>query len=133
MKCEGGIGLQCSSFSGTKTDGTCREVVDRVVRHHQIILSTPILSEYIVVAGRPRLIPYFSTLISLIQGIEQLAVIVEPANLKFGLSDSDDEVYLATAAAGGAVLITGNMRDFTEPRYGPVDVWSPRVFLDRTA
>lgn len=126
--------LDCNVLvSAGQTDGTCREVIDRVIRIHQIILSTPILSEYITVAGRPRLIPYFSTLMSLIQGIEQLAVIVEPANLEFGLRDSDDEVYLATAAAGGAVLITGNMRDFTEPRYGPVDVWSPRVFLDRTA
>ena len=77
--------------------------------------------------------PYFTTLISLIQGIEQLADIVEPTNLEFGLRDSDDEVYLATAAAGGAVLITGNMRDFTEPRYGSVEVWSPREFLNRTA
>ena len=126
--------LDCNVVvSAGLTDGTCREVIDRVVRHHQIILSTPILSEYLAVVGRPRLMPYFTTLISLIQGIEQLADIVEPTNLEFGLRDSDDEVYLATAAAGGAVLITGNMRDFTEPRYGSVEVWSPREFLNRTA
>ena len=58
----------------------------------------------------------------MIRGIEQLAVIVEPVNFEFGLRDSDGEVYLATAAAGGAVLITGNIRDFTEPRYGSVEV-----------
>lgn len=40
---------------------------------------------------------------------------------------------LATAVAGDAVLITGNRRDFTEPRYGPVEVFSPRAFLDRLA
>ncbi|MDE0239666.1 MAG: hypothetical protein OXQ84_05625 [bacterium] len=51
----------------------------------------------------------------------------------FGLRDPDNEVCLATAAAGGAILITGNTRDFTQPRYGPVEIWSPRVFLDRTA
>lgn len=124
--------LDCNVLiSAGQTEGTCREVIDRVVRHHQIILSAPILSEYIAVAGRPRLIPYFSILNSLIREIEQLAVIVEPANLEFGLRDSDDEVYLATAA-GGAVLITGNMRDFTERQYGPVDVWSPREFLNQT-
>ncbi len=55
---------------------------------------------------------------------------VEPADIRFGLRDPDDEVYLATAAAGGAVLVTGNLRDFTEPRYGPVEIWSPRAFLD---
>ncbi len=125
--------LDCNVIiSAGQTDGTCRAVIDRVVRYHQIILSAPILSEYIAVAERPRLLPYFYTLKSLIQDISRLAVIVEPANLEFGLHDSDDEVYLATAAAGGATLITGNMRDFTESRYGPVDVWSPREFLDRT-
>ena len=126
--------LDCNVLiSAGQTDGTCRKVIDRVVRHHQFILSAPILSEYIAVAERPRLIPYISILKSLICEIEQLAVIVEPANLKFGLSDTDDEVYLATAAAGDAILITGNIRDFTEPRYGPVDVWSPREFLNKTA
>ena len=126
--------LDCNVLiSAVQTDGICRKVIDRVVRHHQIILSAPILSEYIAVASRPRLMPYFNTLKLLIQGIEQLAVIVEPVNFKFGLSDSDDEVYLATATAGGAVLITGNIRGFTEPRYGSVDVWSPREFLNRTA
>jgi predicted nucleic acid-binding protein len=58
--------------------------------------------------------------------------LVEPANVTFGLSDQDDEVCLATATAGGAVLITGNSRDFTESRYGSVEVFSPRAFLDRT-
>ena len=115
--------LDCNVLiSAGQTDGTCRKVIDRVVRNHQIIL-----------ASRPRLIPYFNTLKLLIRGIEQLAVIVEPVNFEFGLRDSDDEVYLATAAAGGAVLITGNIRDFTEPRYGSVEVWSPRDFLNRTA
>ena len=69
---------------------------------------------------------------SVIAEIDPLAVRVEPADVVFGLRDPDDEVYLATATAGGAVLITGNTRDFTEPRYGAVEIWSPRDFLDRT-
>ena len=126
--------LDCNVLrSAGQTDGACRELIDRVVRHHQVILSAPILSEYIAVAGRPRLTPYFGTLKSLILEIEQLAVIVEPANFEFGLRDSDDEVYLATATADGAILITGNKRDFTKPRFGSVDVWSPRNFLNQTA
>ncbi len=76
--------------------------------------------------------PYISTLNSLIREIEQLADMIEPAKLEFGLLDSDDEVYLSTAVAGGAVLITGNTRDFTEPRYGPVSVWSPLELLNQT-
>lgn len=125
--------LDCNVLiSAGQTVGTCRKVIDRVVRHHQIILSAPILSEYLAVAERPRLIPYVSALESIIWEIEQSAVIVEPSNLEFGLRDRDDEVYLATAVAGDAVLITGNLRDFTKPRYGSVDVWSPREFLNQT-
>ena len=56
---------------------------------------------------------------------------VELADAVFGLRDPEDEIYLATATAGGAVLITGNSRDFTEPRYGSVEVYSPRAFLDQ--
>ena len=48
----------------------------------------------------------------------------------FGPRDPNDEIYLATAAAGGAALITGNSRDFPEPRYGSVEVFVPRSFLD---
>ena len=126
--------LDCNVIvSAARIDGTCRAVVDRVVRHHDIVLSEPILAEYVDVAARPRQATYRQGLRAVIDEIERLAVIVEPADIAFGLRDPDDEVYLATATAGGAVLITGNTRDFTEPRYATVEVLSPRSFLDRTA
>ena len=62
-----------------------------------------------------------------------MAVIVEPAKFEFGIRDSDDEIYLATATVGDAVLTSGNMRDFMEPRYGSVEVWSLREFLNQTS
>ena len=128
------IVLDCNVVvSAARVDGACRQVVDRVMRDHEIVLCAPILSEYEDVAGRPGQAPHRDTLRLVIREIERLAVMVEPEDLVFGLRDPDDEVYLATAAAGGAILITGNRRDFTEPRYGPVEVWSPRAFLDRTA
>ena len=127
------IVLDCNVLvSAARIDGTCREVIDRVVRHHEIVLSEPILSEYEAVAGRRGQAPYREALKTVIGEIERLAVRVEPADIVFGLRDPDDEVYLATATAGSAVLITGNTRDFTEARYGEVEVWSPRAFLDRT-
>ena len=125
--------LDCNVLvSAARTNGTCREVIDRVVRRHEIVLSEPILSEYEAVAGRRSQAPYRDAMKTVIGEIERLAVRVEPAGIVFGLRDDDDEVYLATATAGGAVLITGNTRDFTEARYGAVEVWSPRAFLDRT-
>ena len=124
--------LDCNVLvAAARVDGACRQVVNRAVRRHTVVVSETILSEYRAVAGRPRQALYRETMERGIREIERLAVFVEPANTSFGLRDPDDEVYLATAAAGGAVLITGNTRDFTEPRYGPVEVWSPRTFLNR--
>ena len=119
--------------AAARIDGVCRRVIDAAMRRHEIVVSEPILAEYRAVAGRPRHALYRDGLQAAIAGIEQFAVFVEPADIVFGLRDPDDEVYLATAAAGGAVLITGNSRDFTDPRYGPVEIFSPRAFLDRMA
>ena len=88
------------------------------------------MSEYEAVAELRSQRPFREALTFVISEIERLAVVVEPAKVLFGLRDPDDEVYLATEAAGGATLITGNTRDFTEARYGSVEVWSPRAFLD---
>ena len=124
--------LDCNVVvSAARVDGTCREVIDKVVREHAVVLSGPVLSEYQAIARRPSQAPYRDTMEFVIREIEQLAIVVEPADVVFGLRDPDDEVYLATAVAGGPLLITGNTRDFTEARYGPVEVWSPRDFLDR--
>ena len=125
--------LDCNVLvSAARVDGACRALLDRVMRRHDIVLSQPILAEYAAVAERPRQALYRDALRTVIAEIEHVAVIVEPADAVYGLRDPDDEVYLATAEAGGAVLITGNTRDFTEPRYGTVEVLTPRAFLDRT-
>ncbi len=51
--------LDCNVLvSAARIDGTCREVIDRIVRQHEIVLSEPILSEYEAVAGRRGQAPY---------------------------------------------------------------------------
>ena len=116
--------------SAARSGATCGEVIVEAARHHEIVLSGPILDEYRMVARRSKHVRYRDSMLALIAEIEGLAVVVEPAKTVFGLGDPDDEVYLATATAAGAVLVTGNTRDFSERQYGTVGVFSPRGFLD---
>ena len=97
------------------------------------MLSAPIVDEYKTIAERLGHASYREGLLAIIGELERVAIVVEPSDVVFGLNDPDDEVYLTTAMAGDAVLITGNRRDFTKSRYGTVQVFSPRAFLDRMA
>ena len=118
--------------SAARSGGTCAEVIIAAVRDHEIVLSGPIVDEYKEIAERSAHASHQDGILAVVGELERVATAVEPADVAFGLRDPDDEIYLATATAGGAALITGNNRDFTEPRYGPVVILSPRTFLDRT-
>ncbi len=118
--------------SAALADGVCRKVIAKAVRYHEIILSDPIIDEYIAISHRPKHAHYRYHLLNIINQIKNAAIVIEPENVVFGLRDPDDEVYLATAVSGGAVVITGNAKDFTKPKYGPVEILSPRMFLDQT-
>ena len=117
--------------SAARSGGVCGRVIVEAMRDHEVVLSEPIVEEYEAIAGRFAHAPYRDGLLAIIGELEKVATLVEPADVAFGLADPDDEVYLATAMAGDALLITGNSRHFTEPRYGSVEVFSPRAFLDR--
>ena len=117
--------------SAARSGGTCARVIIEATRDHEVVLSEPIVDEYEGIAERSAHASYRDDLLAIIWELERVATVVEPADAVFGLRDPDDEIYLATATAGGAVLVTGNSRDFTEPRYGSVVVLSPRTFLDR--
>jgi len=118
--------------SAARSGGVCARVIVEAIRYCEVVLSRPIVEEYEEIAERSAHAGYRDGILAIIADFEQVAVFVEPADVAFGLRDADDEAYLATAIAGGANLITGNRRDFTEPRYGPVEILSPRAFIDRT-
>ena len=116
--------------SAARTRGVCGRVVMDALRRHEVVLADGIVREYLDVAVRARHAPYREGLLRIVAELERAAVFVEPAHTVFGLRDPDDEVYLQTAAAADAALVTGNRRNFAAPRYGAVDVFSPRQFLE---
>ena len=117
--------------SAARSGGTCAKAIIEAVRAHEIVLSDPVVDEYEEIAERSAHASHRDGILAVIGELRRVATVVEPADAVFGLRDPEDEIYLATATAGGAVLITGNSRDFTEPRYGSVEVYSPRAFLDQ--
>jgi uncharacterized protein len=125
--------LDCNVvIAAARTDGTCRAALLTAVRRHEIVLSEPIVREYRTVGARPKHRPYHATMLAITDLLERAAVVVEPAETAFGLTDPDDEVYLATAVAGGAqVLVTGNTRHFPNAPYGSIEVLTPAAFLAR--
>jgi putative PIN family toxin of toxin-antitoxin system len=128
------IVLDCNVVvAAARTDGVCRSVLLKVVRDHEVILSTPIIGEYRSVGARRKHRPYHRTMLAITDRLERVAELVEPRpGASFGLSDPDDEIYLATALAGQAdVLVTGNIRHFPASHYGSIAVLRPADFLAR--
>jgi uncharacterized protein len=128
------IVLDCNVLvAAARTDGVCRSVLLRVIRDHEVILSAPIIREYRSVGARPKHKPYHPTMLAITDRLERVALLVKPLpGSTFGLSDPDDEIYLATALAGRAdFLITGNIRHFPALRYAATDILRPADFLAR--
>lgn len=80
--------LDCNVVvSAARVDGACREVIDRVIGGHEIVVSGPILSEYLAIARWPSQAPYRETMEFVIFEVERLVIAVEPADVVFGLRD----------------------------------------------
>lgn len=120
--------------AAARTEGVCRAVLLTAVRHHQLVLSAPIISEYRTVGARPKHKPYHRTMLAITDLLEQVALIVEPGQHSFDLPDLDDAIYLATALSGQAeALITGNIRHFPARRYHSVEILAPSEYLARAS
>lgn len=48
----------------------------------------------------------------------------------YPMPDQDDEVFIATAHALGAILVTGNITHYPQPSRADVPVMTPREFID---
>lgn len=112
-------------------NGLCRNVLMRSVEISDIYLSQEILMEYLLVTRREKFAGFQKNLEHLIELVSQVAILIEPQKSTFELPDPNDKKYVDLALSAGAnFLITGNLVDFPERKYGCTEVLSPRNFLD---
>ncbi len=97
------------------------------------VFNAPILAEYDRVWHRPRFGFAIAEIRLIIDTIEGIGLETQDGAWPEAIPDRDDEKFLVAAAAGDALLITGNLRDFPAPARRHVTVMSPRQFLDTHA
>jgi putative PIN family toxin of toxin-antitoxin system len=96
----------------------------------RLCVSKEMLSEYRGVLSRPKFSIRRERAAVLLDGIQEIAEIIEPEQTVAVSSDDSDNRFLECAEAGSAdVLVTGNLKHFPES-FGKVRVISPRQFLN---
>lgn len=107
-------------------------IVDLVVAQEIALVVDPrIMREYGDVLRRPELKLPEQAVATLLDAVHATAVDVAPLPLLFALPDPDDEPFLASAAAAGAPLVTGNLKHYPKTMRAGVTVLTPRQFIDR--
>lgn len=97
----------------------------------QLIVEPRIIQEYRQVLLRPRFGLSAAAVHRLIDNLEDLAIAITVRPWPHPLPDPDDAVFLATAEAGQAVLVSGNLRHFPAAMRGGMEVLTPRQLTDQ--
>lgn len=118
--------------AGIHLGGASGKIVELVLDGELILFTCPaILEEHVEVLARERfakhLFPptWLGTLLRLSTFRHE-----EPPPWPLTGPDGDDLVFLALAKQVGAVLVTGNLKDYPEAIREGVSVVSPRAFMD---
>ncbi len=126
------IVIDCNVLiSAGLTNGVCRQVIFKVIKDHQLIVSDLILAEYKTVTARPKFVCVKDTLLEFISIIESAADKVDDFILPdITIPDPKDLIYLCAAINSQAqYLITGNIKDFPDLKYVNVKILLPNEFL----
>lgn len=95
-----------------------------------LVIDPRIAAEYREVLLRPRFRLDPEHVYQLLDVLEGTALQVTAIPWRSALEDASDEIFLATARAGSAVLVTGNLVHFPAPKRHGVVVQNPRECLE---
>ncbi len=94
-----------------------------------LCLSRDMLNEYQEVLARPKFSRHSDRIETLLEGVEEIALLVEPQNrLTLSLDEEDNRILECALAAKADLLVTGNRKHFPAS-IGNTRVVSPRDFL----
>ena len=116
------------------TSGVCSQLFEHVVRQHELITSTFILEEL-----SRHLKNKFGYEAAEVEAVTELllsvAEVVQPLVLEQSVCrDTDDDMVLGTAVAGGVACIVTGDKDLTViGRFGSVDILRPSEFPEYEA
>ena len=96
----------------------------------RLIMDPRIAGEYHEVLLRPRFRLESEQVHSLVDALEDIALQVAALPWPVALDDQSDEIFVAAARAGDAVLVTGNIGDLPESKREGVIVRTPRECLE---
>jgi putative PIN family toxin of toxin-antitoxin system len=112
-----------------KDKGTPPVVITNLINKGILSLyyNETILTEYLEVASRPKFIKHFDLqdVIALIDIIKKLGKEFIPTKSKIPMPHESDRIFYDTAKQSGAVLITGNLKDFPDESF----IMSPSDFM----
>ncbi len=111
--------------------GLCHEVVQRSIRAHAVVSSSPLFEELErTLRERFALTPGAQTFLrELKRFVQQVEVVALPAPV---CRDPDDDLVLATAVAAHAeIIVTGGQDLLVLGQHERIAILSPRQFLER--
>jgi len=112
------------------SQGTCADLLEQCVIHHELITSEPILNELRVnLAGKFKFLKAEAEeAVELLQS--QMEVVIPVPLVEPVCRDVDDDMVIGTALAGAAGFVITGDKDLLLESYERIRMVSPRQFTD---